>query len=145
LALFEFELTPADSVTPWGPANALELHWYALTDGRFWIDAEGKSPLGTGVSFYVAQIWESLLDLDQGESSALNLRFLEAEPEVTFVSAGDTVRMARLGDSWELQAERLRAEIRDFHERFFAAMAERAALGGARFAADHARRYLWLE
>ncbi len=145
LVLFAFELTPADAVTPWGPPNAPELHWYALTDGRFWIQADGKWPLGSGVSFYVAQIWESLLDVDRRESSALNLRFLDAAPEVTFTWVGDTIRMAWPGDSWELPAERFRQEIRDFHERFFAAMAERAGVGGPHFAVDHARRYLWLK
>jgi Family of unknown function (DUF5984) len=145
LALFEFELIPVDAVTPWGPPNAPELSWYALTDGRFWIQAEGKLPLGTGISFYVAQIWESLLDVHRQEASALNLRFLEAAPEVTFNWVGDSVRIAWDEDSCAIPKERFRQEIRDFHERFFAAMAERASLGGPQFAVDHALRYSWLK
>lgn len=145
LAFFAFEFIPVETVTPWGPPNAPEFHWYALTDGRFWIDADGKLPLGDGVAFYVAQIWESLLDVNRQEASALNLRFLEAAPEVTFSWVGDTVCMAWGGDSCEIPQERWRLEIRDFHERFFAAMAERASLGGPNFALDHATRYLWLE
>ncbi|MCX6608180.1 MAG: DUF5984 family protein [Acidobacteria bacterium] len=145
MALFEFELTPVDAVTPWGPPNAPELCWYALTDGRFWIQAESKLPLGPGVWFYAAQIWESLLDIHREEASVLNLRFLEAAPEVTFSWVGDTVRMVWDGDSYEMPQERLRQEIRDFHERFFGAMAERASRGGPRFAVDQALRYSWLE
>ena len=145
MALFEFELTPAEAVTPWGSPNAPELPWYALTDGRFSINADGNLPLGEGVSFYIAQIWESLLDVQRGESSTLNLRFLEDAPEVTFTWTADTVRISWPGGSWELPAERFRAEMRDFHERLFAAMARRASFGGPLFAADQALRYLWLE
>ena len=145
MALFQFELTPAEAVTPWGPPHAPELSWYTLTDGRFSINADGKLPLGDGVSFYIAQIWESLLDVDRGESATLNLRFLEDAPEVTFTWTADTVRMEWPGDSWELSPERFRAEMRDFHERLFAAMAQRASFGGPLFAADQALRHLWLE
>ena len=145
LALFEFELTPADAVTPWGLPNVAELHWYALTDGRFWMQIDGRLPLGVGVSFYVAQIWESLVDIDRRESPALNLRFLDDAPEVSFTWVKDAVLITWSGDACEIPADRFRWEVRDFHERFFAAMAERASVGGPRFADDHAMRYLWLE
>ena len=145
LALFEFELTPADAVTPWGPPSAPELHWYALTDGRFWMQIDSRLPLGGGLSFYVAQLWESLVDIDRRESSALNLRFLDDAPEVSFTWVKDAVLITWSGGACEIPVVRFRREMRDFHERFFAAMAERASVGGPRFADDHAMRYLWLK
>lgn len=35
---FQFTLEPVDAITPWLRDGAPELSWFALTDGRFWID-----------------------------------------------------------------------------------------------------------
>lgn len=37
--LFEFELTALDRVTPWGKPDDLNLHWFGLSDGSYWINA----------------------------------------------------------------------------------------------------------
>ena len=37
--LFNFELAPLASVTPWGEPGNHNLHWFGLTDGRYWINA----------------------------------------------------------------------------------------------------------
>ena len=35
---FQFELYPLDEVSPWGGARPT-LHWFGLTEGWYWIDA----------------------------------------------------------------------------------------------------------
>lgn len=42
--LFEFELKPVEEIGPWGEEPNLNLHWFALTDGTFKINA-GKNIL----------------------------------------------------------------------------------------------------
>lgn len=37
--LFNFELTPLDRIQPWGEPGRLSLHWFGLTNGRYWIEA----------------------------------------------------------------------------------------------------------
>jgi hypothetical protein len=39
MPLFEFELAPVEDVAPWGEAENLSLSWFALTDGRFHLNA----------------------------------------------------------------------------------------------------------
>ncbi|MDM8561668.1 DUF5984 family protein [Candidatus Parabeggiatoa sp. HSG14] len=38
MALFEFELTPLDKMTPWGNQSDLSLHWFGLTDGIYYLN-----------------------------------------------------------------------------------------------------------
>jgi hypothetical protein len=67
---FRFELTPLDQVQPW----AGQLHWFALTDGVYWIDVSGHELLRYAndrqsqgrtaspfVDYYVARFWEDIL------------------------------------------------------------------------------------
>jgi hypothetical protein len=37
--LFNFELAPLQVVQPWGEPGNLHLHWFGLTDGRYWVQA----------------------------------------------------------------------------------------------------------
>ncbi|HEX7303954.1 DUF5984 family protein [Lentzea sp.] len=67
---FRFHLTPLADVEPWGDRT---LHWFALTDGRYWIevdghrlfhhpenaDAEQPSP----VDYYVVRLWEDIQEV----------------------------------------------------------------------------------
>jgi hypothetical protein len=69
---FRFELTPLGQVQPWGADR--RLHWFALTDGVYWIDLAGSEllryavdiqnpagPAHTFVDYYVARFWEDVL------------------------------------------------------------------------------------
>ena len=49
-----FSLTPLELVQPWGtPDGRQSLHWFGLTDGRYWID------VGDGALFeYTAEVQE---------------------------------------------------------------------------------------
>jgi len=73
--LFEFELQPLRDVQPWGGSDAPNLHWFGLTDGRYWIKA-GEHTLFEytscvqeryGVSrfcdYQVARLYEDVIDL----------------------------------------------------------------------------------
>jgi hypothetical protein len=42
--LFDFALLPLDEIKPWGKPGQLNLHWYGLTDGHYWMDV-GSSTL----------------------------------------------------------------------------------------------------
>jgi hypothetical protein len=41
--LIDFKLRPLDRVTPWGGLEAPSLHWLALTEGEYWIEAGGRT------------------------------------------------------------------------------------------------------
>lgn len=41
--LFHFRLSPLDQVTPWGGPETPTLHWFALTQGAYWIEAGGAT------------------------------------------------------------------------------------------------------
>lgn len=41
--LINFELTPLEKVLPWRKPGNLSLHWFGLTDGRYWIDTGGDT------------------------------------------------------------------------------------------------------
>lgn len=73
---FPFQLTPVPEVKPWGPER--RLHWFALTDGQYWINLgdvqllryapetlSESALLGTPqyADYYVARFWEDLLQL----------------------------------------------------------------------------------
>lgn len=74
-----FRLRPVREITPWGGERA-ELHWFALTEGWYWIEAGGHELLryspstlrgwadeqGGGqsvpyVDYYAARLWEDVL------------------------------------------------------------------------------------
>lgn len=141
MALFEFTLTPVDAITPWGHPGQEHLHWYALSDGRFWIEAGPARPLGEGVDFYIAQIWESLVDIRRGDAEVLDLRCIEAAPEIRIFQTADAVRLAWPDGHFDLSPAEFAAELASFHERFFAAMAQRPLSDD--FAAQQALRERW--
>ncbi|MGY4644025.1 DUF5984 family protein [Cellulomonas sp. URHB0016] len=73
--MFQFELRPVADVAPWG-ADETMWHWFALTDGWYWIDVQGRELLRyrDGAvrrwdlarpypDYYVARFWEDLLQL----------------------------------------------------------------------------------
>ena len=41
--LINFELNPLGKVIPWGEPGGHSLHWFGLTDGRYWITAGGDT------------------------------------------------------------------------------------------------------
>jgi len=49
MALFEFNLTPVEEITPWGCPDNPNLHWFALTLGQF------RMPVGDQVLFRYRQ------------------------------------------------------------------------------------------
>lgn len=58
---FRFELTPLAEVAPWGGGK---LHWFGLTDGRYWIELGGRELLmsedAPRADYFVARFWEDL-------------------------------------------------------------------------------------
>lgn len=73
--LINFSLTDLDSVVPWGEGSN-RLHWFGLTDGSYWMGVgqaklfqyvagagPSKASEVTYVDYYVARLWEDLLDL----------------------------------------------------------------------------------
>jgi hypothetical protein len=73
--LIDFKLRPLDRVTPWGGPEAPRLHWFALTEGEYWIEAGGRtlfeyapesgasSRAGKFCEYYVARLHEDLLTI----------------------------------------------------------------------------------
>ena len=75
---FRFTLNPLNDVMPW---SSERLHWFGLTEGRFWIEfydevslkasstsshgREGRRPIQAGhyVDYYVGRYWEDLIQL----------------------------------------------------------------------------------
>ena len=67
---FRFRLRPLADVEPWGDRG---LHWFALTDGWYWIEVDGHrlfhhpSNADTGpsspVDYYVVRLWEDVLEV----------------------------------------------------------------------------------
>jgi hypothetical protein len=73
--LINFSLTDLDSVVPWGEGHN-RLHWFGLTEGSYWMrvgqaklfefvagSRPSESSEGTYVDYYIARLWEDLLDL----------------------------------------------------------------------------------
>jgi hypothetical protein len=72
--LINFTLTDLGAVRPWGEEHN-RLHWFGLTDGSYWMQV-GPTELfeyasggpsetsdGTHVDYFIARLWEDLLDL----------------------------------------------------------------------------------
>lgn len=71
--LINFELTPVENVLPWGSHGNNILHWFGLTDGRYWIDAGGdtlfeyservrRAGFDRYCNYHVARIWEDITE-----------------------------------------------------------------------------------
>jgi hypothetical protein len=62
---FRFELYPLDEVSPWGDDRPT-LHWFGLTEGRYWLEAGGhqllrRAPLDHPyVDYHLARLWEDV-------------------------------------------------------------------------------------
>jgi hypothetical protein len=79
LTLFNFRLTPIESVAPWGHDDDLRLSWFGLTDGCYWLQVGEnelfratpqylvsqsiKSTCSSYADYYVVRLWEDLLDI----------------------------------------------------------------------------------
>jgi Family of unknown function (DUF5984) len=67
---FRFELRPLDEVSPWGGARST-LHWFGLTEGWYWIDANRYELLRRSrveharpyIDYYLARLWEDVIEL----------------------------------------------------------------------------------
>lgn len=78
---FRFNLRPLADIEPWGGKNPT-LHWFALTDGWYWIDLGGQELLRYSdrvlqrwaarqggertlpyVDYYVVRLWEDVIDM----------------------------------------------------------------------------------
>ncbi|MBO9689156.1 MAG: hypothetical protein J7598_21340 [Mitsuaria chitosanitabida] len=71
--LFDFVLTPLDQVTPWNHRGQLNLHWFGLTDGQYWMNVDSSKlfeysdevrQLGVPryCEYQVARLYEDLLE-----------------------------------------------------------------------------------
>ena len=81
--LFHFKLAPIETISPWGREGHLSLHWFGLTQGWFWIDADGQElfrytdeiqaywakhypesglPVLPYVDYPITRHWEDLID-----------------------------------------------------------------------------------
>ena len=63
---FRFEMRPLPDVSPWGT----RLHWFALTDARYWIEIGGhelfrytSNSEPPYVDYYAARLWEDILTM----------------------------------------------------------------------------------
>jgi hypothetical protein len=69
--MFEFTLKPLNEMVPWGTPPDLNIHWFGLTDGSYFVDLgqihllEYVSSLGipVHVEYQVARLHEDLLEM----------------------------------------------------------------------------------
>lgn len=73
--LFQFQLRPLDEIEPWGEPEDPNLHWFGLTDGRYWIQAgvhrlfeyskaaQARSGVPPYCDYQVVRLYEDVLDL----------------------------------------------------------------------------------
>ncbi|MEU4679081.1 DUF5984 family protein [Micromonospora sp. NPDC023737] len=67
---FRFELYPLDEVSPWG-SDQPRLHWFALTEGWYWLEASGQELLRRTrqvhphpyTDYYLVRLWEDVIVL----------------------------------------------------------------------------------
>lgn len=66
---FRFQMRPVSEVAPWG-GDARVLHWFALTEGWYWIEVDGHELFrldGDGdmpyADYYVVRLWEDVLGM----------------------------------------------------------------------------------
>jgi len=82
---FHFQLTPIAEIKPWGKKNEPSLHWFGLSDGRYWIQigetevfryskavlaayppqdqALATHSLNPYLDYYVTRLWEDILEI----------------------------------------------------------------------------------
>jgi hypothetical protein len=69
--LFEFALTALSDVEPWIESGQRTLHWFALSQGRYWINAgsarlfEPREPFNDTArwQYYLARFWSDILEM----------------------------------------------------------------------------------
>ncbi|MCE9526134.1 MAG: DUF5984 family protein [Planctomycetales bacterium] len=73
--LFNFTLVPVENVQPWGEPGNLNLHWFGLTAGQYWIEAGEASLLEYSkqvrekfgdpryCEYYVARLYEDVMEM----------------------------------------------------------------------------------
>ncbi len=124
---FRFQLRPLSEITGWG-TDGRDLHWFALTDGWYWIEIEGVellryddvtlSRLCVGglpyVDYYVVRLWEDLI-------CQLPEMLEPVPPDLRDFIAGDSSTWAERDEN----EEDFVAAIADFDRRLMAAMEDR--------------------
>lgn len=64
---FRFELDDVEDIAPWGEPEKPDLHWFALTAGRYWIEADSQELLrysdGSYADYCAVRLWEDVLAL----------------------------------------------------------------------------------
>lgn len=87
---FRFRLRPLDEVVPWG--DPPRLHWFGLTDGWYWIEADGYELLRRTrrddplpyVDYQVVRLWEDVNALTPTATEPVPddlLPFVSSDPE----------------------------------------------------------------
>ena len=72
--LFNFTLLPLETIKPWGSAGKLDLHWFGLTDGHYWIEVGASKLLEYSLSaqepglsrfceYQVARLYEDVVEM----------------------------------------------------------------------------------
>ena len=115
--LFDFQLRALDDVIPWGEPDKQSLHWFALTDGWYWLhvgenqllrytekilthwhqEYPGDATLPY-VDYQVARLWEDILQM---------------LPYILDPLPSQLVTMLENWNRWDLRAERWIESIRD--------------------------------
>lgn len=82
---FHFKLTPIAEIKPWGKKDELVLHWFGLSDGKYWIEigetelfryskavlaaqaaqntTVARDSLQPYVDYFVVRLWEDILEI----------------------------------------------------------------------------------
>lgn len=72
MPLFNFELLPIEEIEPWGKAENPNLHWFGLSDGRYWLTIDGHDlfryqqdapDVAEYVEYQVVRLWEDVLEI----------------------------------------------------------------------------------
>lgn len=74
MPLFNFELLPIEKIEPWRDADGPHLHWFGLSDGRYWLTVDGQdlfryqyqqdaSDVTEYVEYEVVRLWEDVLEI----------------------------------------------------------------------------------
>lgn len=76
MKLFEFELSPVESILPWGEEPNLSLSWFALTDGIFRVNVGGNTLFR--YSKEIARHWEMKIQDENYQIAAFARDFLDS-------------------------------------------------------------------
>jgi hypothetical protein len=149
---FHFELRPLADLSPWTtPEGRPSLSWYALSDGWYDIELDGRTVFDGPLPYDVVRLWEDLIGLapyalrpirddavarfDQAETEArvVSVRTLTSDhfvglPVVRFWTHGGATHVRKaMEPRVTLPTPAFVAALRDLDRRFIAAMGERVA------------------